>query len=92
MRRRLRGWALTGLADDDVVGDGGAVLVAGGALVHPLVGLHPPAADVDDQGARARLHGHFGVLLHVEVRAVPGPGEAASAKNRLTTHTDQWDH
>lgn len=67
--------ALTGLSHNDVVGDGGSMLVPGRALVDALVLLRFHAADVYYQGPRVGLHGHVGVVVHVEVGPVPRPGE-----------------
>lgn len=71
--KRKKKKRLTGLSDDDIVGECGAVLVVGRALVRPLVGLRLLAADVDDQSPRTGLHQNFGVLLHVKVGSVSRP-------------------
>lgn len=68
--------SLTGLPDDDLVGQRRAVLVVRRALVRPLVGLRLLPADVNDKSSRAGLHHDFGVLLHVEMGPVSRPGEA----------------
>lgn len=70
---RLKKKSLTGLSDDDLVGECRAVLVVGRALVRPLVGLRLLAADVDDQSPRTGLHQDFGVLLQVKVGSVSRP-------------------
>lgn len=68
---------LTGHLQADPVGQGRAELVAGEALVLPLIFLWPPAAaEVDDQGPRPPPHGHPGVLGDVEKPAVASPVEA----------------
>lgn len=68
--------SLTGLPDDDLVGQRRAVLVVRRALVRPLVGLRLLPADVNDKSSRAGLHHDFGVLLQVEMGPVSRPGEA----------------
>lgn len=64
---------LTGLPDDNFVGDGGAVVVLSRALVSPLVSLGLFSADVNDQSSRTGLHQDFGVFLNVKVGPVSRP-------------------
>lgn len=66
---------LTGLSHNDVVGNGGSMLVPGRALVDSLVLLRFHTADIYHQGPRVRLHGNVGVIIHVKVGPVSGPRE-----------------
>lgn len=69
--------ALTGHLQADPIGQGRAKLVAGKALVFPLILLWPPAtAEVDHQGTRPPPHRHPGVLGDVEEPTVASPVEA----------------
>lgn len=63
----------TGLPDDNFVGDCGAVVVVGRALVRPLISLGLFSADVNDQSSRTGLHQDFGVFLDIEVGPISCP-------------------
>lgn len=64
---------LTGLPDDNFVGDCGAVVVLSCALVRPLVSLGLFSANVNDQSSRTGLHQDFGVFLNVKVGPISRP-------------------
>lgn len=69
--------ALTGHLQANPIGQGSAKLVAGKALVLPLILLRPPAAaEVDHQRPGPPPHRHPGVLGNVKELAVPRPVEA----------------
>lgn len=82
---------LTWLTDDDVIGHGRAMLVAGDALIHALVRLGLLSADVNDQSAWAGLHNNFRILFHIEMSAVACPWKArVKTENPLGEHCTQW--
>lgn len=56
------------------------MVVPGRALVDALVLLGFHTADVYHQGPRVGLHGHVGVIVHIEVGSVPRPRETGGHK------------
>lgn len=75
---------LTGLSHYDVVGNGGSMLVPGRALVDALILLRLHTTDVYDQGPGVGLHGHVGVVVHVEVSPVPRPRETGGQNANIS--------
>lgn len=86
----IRCVCLTWLTDDNVIGHGRAVLVAGDALVNTLIRLCLLSADVNDQSAWVGLHDNFGILFHIEMSAITCPWKArlrrVKIKKQLRQH------
>lgn len=79
---------LTWLTNDDVTGQGRAMLVAGDALIHALVRLCLLSADVNDQSAWVGLHNNFRILFHIKMSAITCPWKArVKTENPLRQHS-----
>lgn len=81
--------SLTGLPDDDGVGDSRAVIIVSCTLVRSFVSFGLFLADVNDQSSRTGLHQDVGVFLQVEMGPVPRPREARKQKCILKAHSQK---
>ncbi len=87
---QIRCVCLTWLTDDNVIGHGRAVLVAGDALVNSLIRLCLLSADVNDQSTWVGLHDNFEILFRIEMSAITCPWKArlrrVKIENQLRQH------